>query len=487
MTTLFASESGGTVSHGGREIKTFGLQTAINRLIAGDTLHVLPGRYTRPVTISHGGEKGAPIVIKGSFCGGTIFDGVQVKESAANDFDPMDDDFAFIKIMGADWVNISNIRFERCWPSAVFIRGAKQVSILESEIYGGRFGVYARNRSLGNKARHIALRKVKWVQDVDHDMWEGRITWMDVKQTTRTQTDARFFNGALFGSYDIKGPVTIEDCDVSHAFNGIRLDAKNRNTERGRNKDVRILRCRFHYIRDNAIEPEKVAENLFILDSTFFNVHAVFSLDAVGGKNWYYFGNRVLNLRKPGLAGQPNRGGKIFKFHSDGPYPMQNFVVAFNSIQTRTGYIKSGQTRNMLHTANAIGICRRGPDCASDRKMLGDDFVWHPSLRFLADLCDHPDYPDVLNTQGFEVSGMHTPIGTFDLSQHGVSNADWDGHLPLRLNSPGVAKSQAFTVQMPDGKKIHLEEGKNIGAPAPCELLAMLIQKVPVVDLGAET
>lgn len=485
MATIYASETGGTVHHEGEALRTFKLQTAINRLTPGDTLCVLPGRYTQPVTISEGGRRDAPIKIKGSADGRTVFDGEQEKESAINDFDPMDDDFAFIKIISAHWIEISGIKFERCWPSSVFIRGSKHIDISECEILGGRFGVYARNRRLLGKARHISLRNIKWVQDLDHDMWEGRITWMDVKQITPTETDARYLNGALFGSYDIKGPVTIERCDLSHAFNGIRMDARNRSTTRNRNADVRIVRNKFSYIRDNAVEPEKVAENLFVLDNVFFNVHAVFSLDGVAGKNWYYIGNRILNTRKPGLEGQPNRGGKIFKLHSEGPYPSKNFIAVFNSVQTRTTYIKSGQTRELQHVANAIGICSQGPDCDTDRKMFGEDFTWHPSLSFSGDLCDHPGFPNALNAQGYDVSGIPAPGGAFNipatLATSHDGSIDWDGQLNLKAGSLGMGASEEVSVRLPDGSEIHIAAGRDIGAPAPDELLEIGTPDAPLV------
>ncbi len=474
MATIYASVTGGTVIHEGQELRTFKLQTAINRLIPGDVLEVLPGRYVHPVRISQGGRPGAPIIIRGNIDGGTIFDGEQERESANDDFDPTDDGFSFIKIIDADWVDVNQISFKHCWPSSIFIRGAKHIQITDCRIEGGRFAIYARNRRLLRKSRHIALRRLKWVQDVDHDMWDGRTTWMDVKQQKPTQNDARYFNGALFGSYDIKGPVTIEGCDVSHAFNGIRIDAKSSDLSRGRNSDIHIIGNRFSFIRDNAVEPEKIAERLYVLNNAFFNVHATFSFDGVAGKHWYYIGNRLLNVQRPGISGQPNQGGKIFKFHSSSPYPVEGFYALFNSIQTRTEYIKSGQTRSLVHANNAIGICRYGQYCDQNRKLFGDDFKWNTTLTFFGDLCDHPDFPGALNHQGYKVAGIHTPDGVFDLPATGPDGS-WDGQLGLKHGSPGQNASKELSVRLPNDVEILIDSGFDMGAPAPPELLTALI------------
>lgn len=466
MAIIYASVSGGPVRRGNEWLKTFKLQTAVNRMAPGDELEILPGHYIAPILISISGTEEKPLTLRASAAGGVVFDGQTAKEAAIGKFEPMDDDFAFISIMGANWVNLVGIKFQACWPSAIFIRGSKHITIADCTIHGGRFAVYARNRRWFGKARHITLERVTWVQDPDHDMWAGRVTWPDVKQEPPTDTDASFFNGALFGSFDIKGPVTVRDCDVSHAFNVVRMDGKSNTLGRGRNTDIVIKNNRFRYIRDNAVEPEKVAERLYVIDNDFHNVHAAFSLDGVGGRHWYFIGNRVLNTEKPGLGGQANRGGKIFKFDDKPPFPQEAFYVAFNSVQTRTGYIKSGETRFMHHANNAVGICRDGPDCDLDRKMYGEEFQWHSSLNFTGDLCDHPEFPDTMRGDGFLVSGIQAPHGTF-------APAVVPAELTLRENSPGRGGSEVMTVRLPDGQSVTIPAGRDIGYPAP-EPLASL-------------
>ena len=47
------------------------------------------------------------------------------------------------------------------------------------------------------------------------------------------------------------------------------------------NRNVAIHGNRFSFIRDNAIEPEKGAQNWYVYDNAFYNIHATFSMDRV--------------------------------------------------------------------------------------------------------------------------------------------------------------------------------------------------------------
>jgi hypothetical protein len=184
-----------------------------------------------------------------------------------------------------------------------------------------------------------------------------------------------------------------------------------------------------------------VAENLFVIDNSFYNVHAAFSLDGAAGRNWHFIGNQLLNTCKPGLEDQPNRGGKIFKYHTDEPFPSEGFYVLFNSVQTRTAYLKRGETREFKHKNYAIRICRSGPDCDPIRQMFGDEFAWHASYVFGDDLSDHPDFPDGLVAQCFIVSGPNAGAATFSPPCVDPSSGDpdtaWDRNLMLMESFPG--------------------------------------------------
>lgn len=458
MTVIYASPDGGPVEHEGRTIQTFTPGVAVARTQPGDIVELLPGRYRRPFSIDTGGTEESPLVIRGQDDGTVILDGGQVPEVARSTMDPMDDDFWFIRLHMANWVTVIDLTLENCWPMGIFIRGCKHVTIKNCHVTGSRFAIYARNRWGLKKTGHLMIDNVTWVQDPDHDMWDGRITWNDVKKRHPYSRDASYLNGAIFGSFDIKGPVTIRKCEISHAFNAIRMDARTNNIERNRNREIYIYDNHFSYIRDNAIEPEKVAYNLWVFDNILVNVHAAFSLDGVAGGYWYYFGNRILNGFKPGLEGQPNRGGKIFKFHEEGPWPDYPFYAFHNSIRTRTAYTKSGRTNLWHHYNNAISICRSGEHCDADREMFPistRSFEWRQNYDFENDLCDHPDFPDALRAAGFLVDGIAVPDGVFADPR--------EESLELAEGSPGFDASIPITVALKDGGTWNIPGGLNLG------------------------
>ncbi|MEO0680829.1 MAG: hypothetical protein AAF192_10475, partial [Pseudomonadota bacterium] len=95
---------------------------------------------------------------------------------------------------------------------------------------------------------------------------------------------ADYFNGALFGSFDIEGGVTLRRCRVAHAFNVLRMDLwdampewKNPPRSRpplreiGSNRDVLVQDCDFAFIRDNVIEPEVAARGWRVLGNRMLN------------------------------------------------------------------------------------------------------------------------------------------------------------------------------------------------------------------------
>ena len=473
MTILYASVHGRRVTVGGRQVRTQKLQDAIDDAEPGDTVHVLGGRYVSPVRVTKSGTATDPITIRGESGNETLLDGRRSPEQMSDQGEAINQ-FAFVKIDGASHIQLENLAFDNCWPTGLLLNSAKQIGISTCNFVGGQFAIHAVNGSRGNRTSDITISQCKWEQDPNYDLWEGRISWHDVKQEHVAQHDRRYMNGAFFKSLSAAGNISITGCDISHCFNGIILRA-SRHRPHG-NQNVRITDCRFSYIRDNAVEPEGYAENLWVVNNVFYNVHGTFSHDGVGGKNWYFFGNRVLNTRRPGRLNQANRGGKIYKFHEDEPYPTENFYTAFNSIWTRTAYFKRGTTRNWTHANNAISICRTGPHCNPNRAMIGRRFQWHDSLAFENDMSDHPDFPDGLQQAGFPVSGIHAEDSVFKAPnlRPGFTRRpdEWDGDLQLAVDSPGIGASTALTVNLPDGGAIDVPPGYDLGAPAPPELLA---------------
>jgi hypothetical protein len=114
MSTTYASVTGDTVDHQRTLVKTFRLQTAIDRAAPGDVIELLPGRYTNPVVITDGGDSGHPLILRGQPDGSVVLDGARDRTEALDNFDPIDDDFAFVKIKTTSWVTLEHLRYKNC-------------------------------------------------------------------------------------------------------------------------------------------------------------------------------------------------------------------------------------------------------------------------------------------------------------------------------------------------------------------------------------
>ena len=460
MPTLYVSPDGGPVQINGRTVKTITLGTAINRATPGDLVQLTQGTYTKSVVISDGGTAEHPITIRGGL--GVILDGKTDKHEAIGVFEPQDDDFAFIKVITANWIIVEELEFRNCWPSAFFLRGTKDIVLRKCKVTGSRFVVYARNKrpglfSPGIKAKRITLEEIIWVQDADEEMWKGQLTWSQVKDNT--SNGHSYFNGALFGSWDIRGDVTIRGCRVSHAFNAIRMDCKpDPDLTRRRNVNVEIANNYFDHIRDNVFEPENSAINWWIYNNEVRNSHAAFSLHNASGGYWYIFSNLIWFDSQPGQPGQGHRGGTTFKFLSE-PYPAHPIYVFHNSFYIRGTYAKDGQTRHLKHFNNAIEFCFDGPYCISDRKFFWTDdsrFTWHESYEFDQDLSNHPDYPDRFPPEyRYVLSGIPS---------NDIFASPATGDLKLLHGSPGRGSARALELTMSAGPPWPSPAGADIGA-----------------------
>ena len=182
----------------------------------------------------------------------------------------------------------------------------------------------------------------------------GRISWDEVKG--RATADHTYFNGALFGRWDIRGWVTLRNCTVKNAFNALRMGCKaDPNLTRGRNLNVVVHGCRFEHIRDNAIEPEAAALSWWIFDNEMYNCHAPFSLHGLHDGYWYIFNNRIWFDSQAGREGQSHRDRQHLKLYlaPGEPLPKQPWYVFHNSVFLRSTYAKHGETRGLKHFNNA--------------------------------------------------------------------------------------------------------------------------------------
>lgn len=480
-----------------RQIWVDELQTAINRAGPGDEVLLLPGTYHEPVVINVSGETDRPVTIKALKDGAPpLLDGRRTPADGRHaGMEPLDGDFAFFKVIRAKHIVFKNLKFDRCWPSAFFLRSAENVTIAKCHALRGRFFVYARQLD-SRPTRDILIERCQWVQDPAFDMWEGRVTWSEVKGAPGFR-DHSHLNGGFFGSYNIEGGLVIRDCDISHAFNAIRMeiDETYADERRGRpsisrNKDVAIYRNRFSFIRDNAVEPEKGAQNWYVLENRFYNNHAAYSTDQVALRDVFIIGNRILNDRRPGRPGvQENQGGKIFKFFKDKskkddevPKPRHNFYALFNSVQSRTAYSKKGVSSQWFDGYTLLGLYPEGyPEDLSRPRKAFHKMDWQKGMVVQGMACTQKEFPDDGNfvecvggfPKAFEIidfmSVPYAPLG------------GWDGTLPVAECVPDIV-SKRIVIDRAAGANLVFEEGFGVGAQ---DVASFGLTGWPFVDMAA--
>ncbi len=473
-----------TVTGKFRKVWAYELQTAINRARPGDTVQLQPGRYTMPVTCPRSGQRNAPITIEGPKDGSAVLDGGQVPQNARNiGLKPLDGEFAFIKVVDARKLIFRNLTFVNNWPTCIYLRGAQDITIEYCAFRRGRFAVYAR-QGREHDTQRLLMDGCTWVQDPEHNLWHGHVKWEQVKHKD-TANDASHFNGALFGSFDITGDVTIRNCDISHAFNAIRMDMRrdehledtpNDGPRIARNRNVAIYNNTFSFIRDNAVEPEAGAENWYVFNNRFFNIHGTFSLDQVACRNMYYIGNTILNNRKPEQGLTERSGGVIFKFfraeETDKNPPLQprkHLWSVFNSVQTRTSYVKKGSTVFWHDVYNVLGMYDMNhPVSTATPRPAFQKFRWElGDVQVRGLVTNDPDYPEKYPKKNIQQDGMPKvdqpfDIGDFDPDPHAVLGG-WDGILP-KCKAVGDLRTRALCVTRSGGETFEFRADLTPGA-----------------------
>lgn len=441
----------------------FDLQSAINKARPGDEVVLLPGRYTNSVVIRVSGSADAPIILRPSVAGSAILDGLRAPTDAnLGGIDPLDADFAMLRLFTADHWIIEGMQFVNCWPSCVYMRSARHITLRDCSAEGGRFFTYLR-QSPADPTHHITIQRCRWVQDPSFDMWRGALTWNDIKGYS--MVNAAYLNGAFLGGFDVAGRLVVRDCDIRHAFNAIRLDMRGENVDDHpvslRNRDVAIFDNRFSFIRDNAIEPEVGAQNWRIFNNRFYAVHGAISLDQVSSRDLFIVGNMTLNDHRPGVFqvngddGQPSQGGKLFKFlrPNDGePRPRKGLWSLYNSALTRTSYAKKGVTRHLHDAFSLLGVLPQWhPQSVEKVRDPFDRLEWE-NVKIEGMISDADGFPDKYR----KAEGMLDGIGVeqvFEPAQGstpldpalGQSLGGWDGVLTPVFD---VAKRRTRTLRL---------------------------------------
>ena len=460
MVTFYVSPDGKPCVIDGESRTCHTLSLALGRAGPGDNIRLAEGTYRRPVVLTRSGEPGQPIRLIGG--PGVEFDGEQEPTRAKKEhLTPDEDDYHFLRLSECAWVEISGLSFKRCWPAAILGRGAKHVRIEKCKAEGGQFFIYLRNaerRLHGDIESHsIVLEDLQWTQDPERKMWKGKISWKLVKDP---DDPASCMNGAFFGSFDIPGNIKMRRCRVSHAFNGVRMDARRGSSgTSGKNTNVQIEECSFDHIRDNAIEPEKTATSWWIRGCRFYNTHATFSLHNLTGGWIYLIGNRIWSDDKPDDP-QNHTGGKTFKFLLLGAFPEGPICVLHNSFHLKSSYIKRGKTQNLIHANNAISFAD------PERSMFGggNHFVWDDTYLFVGDVSNNEKFPDKFpQKRGYAIDGNYVESFFVD---PGAGDFTIDPCGPLAPDENGISKIEARTVcvPLPDGTVYELAGDGLIGA-----------------------
>lgn len=500
MNEIFAAPTPGhyVVKIGQDPIWVGDFQTALNRAGPGDTVALLPGNFGGTVILNRSGAAGKPITI----CAQNpeqppLLDGGRTPQDASHGgMEPLDGEFAFLKLFRVRHLVIDGLRFANCWPTAIFLRSVQDLVIRNCQGEGGRYFIYARQLTL-EPTKNITIERCRWVQDAMFDMWEGRTTWQEVKAKPGFP-DKSHFNGGFFGSYNIEGGLTIRECDIRHAFNVIRMDMDEKLIsldDQGapvipRNRDVAIYQNRFSFVRDNAIEPERGAHNWYVFNNHFYNHHAVFSTDMVAMRDVFYIANWILNDRRPGRVGpsavpglgewragdpgQGNQGGKIFKFfktkgaaEGDEVQPRKNFWSLFNSVQTRTSYAKKGVSTEWHDYYTLLGLYPENypEECDNPREAF-KGLDWHDKIVIKGMLCSEENFPEV-----YKVSSMQDCVGGFRVAFHvpeftpvpHLALGGWNGQLMRDADVPDRA-TEEVCITKADGSILRFAAGFQAGA-----------------------
>jgi parallel beta-helix repeat protein len=316
-------------------------QDALQHWQPGMEIVLTPGVYSQPMLIERGGDFEHPLRIRG-IRGRTILDGnsnptvpdltwhgenCAGEESCTWDpvyYAPRFEDHAMIRLSGAEHVSIEGITIRNSWPNGIYIQDSRNISISDSEFEGATFAIHAS----GERTSHIRLEQNRWTQVPG----SGKRFFETVHWEHAHHGRTNYLNGAFFGSENIVGDVSISRNQIRNAFNGIRMEVDPKRClspdtcTKQLNRNVNIADNCFSFIRDNAFEPERAANDWTIHGNTVCEAHAALSLDNVEGAVYFYDNLLVSSVR----PGGPNSGGRAIKFLKHGDPPRLRLEVYGN-------------------------------------------------------------------------------------------------------------------------------------------------------------
>jgi hypothetical protein len=233
-------------------------------------------------------------------------------------------------LVRVDGMIFENLHFEDCWLSAIRTRTSRNITLRDSFIVGGTWGLSVggdRKPATGAaRVEKITVERVTWIQDASgyadpfklsckpEYSWNGNCPgrmWRELPWGVVHHGAYRYFNGSLLAGKHVAGDIVFRHNRVLNAYNGIRLTASvctgpvdKPRTECPFNNAIWIYDNLFSYVRDNPVEFEHWATRAFVFNNRFHDSHAWLSFDGMGGGPVYVYGNVGWFDDRPGNWGR---------------------------------------------------------------------------------------------------------------------------------------------------------------------------------------
>lgn len=403
------------------------IQAALVLSSPGDTIYLLPGTYHEAIKIDNkNGIAEKAIFIYGySLDEPAIIDGGVEKPSAEASGKCM-------RMNNSSWIEIGNLTFRNGWIYPIKLVDASYISFTHCQFQGGRIVITA----TGWLTHHILVDNCFWDQGGEY-VWNlekdlhGTDAW-----TSMHHGELAYYNGSLVDIRGTGGSLVIRNNTIVNAFNGIQLKAK-----KGFDTNVEIYNNSISNIRDNDIEPEHYAYNLYIHHNRFHNIHKTMSIDNVAGGYIYYYGNQITSDTSTWAKQICTGFWKIYGGNDSLTYPVYAFNNSFCGVGRAFSSTKE-KTILFKHFNNAyVFLCGRSWEVPNV----------DASSEFDYDISNKA-CPSVMVAKGYETHGqikdvMYVDRYNFDLRLQASSPAIDAGKI-IQLSE--LNWSQSFAGNAPD-------------------------------------
>ena len=315
---------------------------SINRAVEmtqpGDTVFVMPGKYSEVITVSDKiGEPEKPVCILGyskSKNDYPIIDGGAKRPSNNAAFE-------WMYIKNSSWIVIGRMKFINGWTYPIIVENSSYLTFDNCRFFGGKRVVSA----TGLLTHHLLIENSYWDQGGDF-LWKvkkdslGNPAWLSMHHLAMG-----YFNGSLIDFHGTGGSVVIRDNTIINAYNAIRWRGV-----KGYDSNIEIYGNHISRCRDNDFEPEYYTYNLFIYHNFSHNIHRTLSVDNVEGGDIYYFGNVITTDDNAWTRTVCTSFGKIYAGERKPSLPLYVFNNSFYGVAQ--AYKTDGGLTSYLHHNN---------------------------------------------------------------------------------------------------------------------------------------